>query len=75
VHRGLRVAHFPADDPAHDLTAAAAFYEGVDKLASRVVGALRELPLPALMHCSAASDRSPPVAARVAVAIEDCGLH
>lgn len=62
----LHVRHFPADDPAHDLTAEGAFKEAVDRVASEVAEALRGLPMPAAMHCSAAIDRSPPVAARVA---------
>ena len=63
---GLAVAHFPADDPAHDVRAKHAFDEGVDAIADRVAERLEHLPHPAVMHCSAAIDRSPPVAARVA---------
>lgn len=70
---GLRVAHFPADDPAHDLTAQAAFNAAVDRLSCEVADALRALARPAVMHCSAAIDRSPPVAARIAFLLEvDC---
>lgn len=69
-NRGLRVAHFPADDPAHDVTARGAFNAAVDEIAIKVGEALREVPLPAVMHCSAAIDRSPPVAARVKLLAE-----
>jgi len=72
--RGLRVLHFPADDPAHDVTARDAFQAAVDKIAGRVADSLCGVPLPAVMHCSAGIDRSPPVAARVAVRAEVCGL-
>jgi protein-tyrosine phosphatase len=64
--RGLAVEHFPADDPAHDVRAKHAFDAAVDTIADRVAEALRRLPHPAVLHCSAAIDRSPPVAARVA---------
>jgi protein-tyrosine phosphatase len=67
---GLLTAHFPADDPAHDLTARGAFDEAVDHLAAAVARDLRRLPLPAVLHCSAAIDRSPPVASRVAFMAE-----
>ena len=67
---GLQVAHFPADDPAHDLTARNAFEAGVDDLAVEVARALRSLALPAVVHCSAAIDRSPPLAARIAFLAE-----
>lgn len=70
---GLDVEHLPADDPAHDTTAKAAFDAAVDEIGERVTDSLRRLPLPALIHCSAAIDRSPPVAARVAFA-HDCGM-
>lgn len=63
---GLEVVHFPADDPAHDLTAEAAFDAGVEALSSEVAQVLRIIPKPAAMLCSAAIDRSPPVAAWVA---------
>jgi hypothetical protein len=63
---GLEVEHLPADDPAHDVTAQAAFDEAVEALSMDVSHRLVSLPLPAVMHCSAAIDRSPPVAARVA---------
>lgn len=68
--RGLRVVHFPADDPAHDVTAEDAFAEAVDSIAHNVSESLHEVPLSAAMHCSAAMDRSPPVAARVAFLAE-----
>lgn len=64
---GLQVEHLPADDPAHDLTARAAFQAAVDELSTQVDQRLLLLPPPAVLHCSAALDRSPPVAARVAV--------
>lgn len=67
--RGLAVAHFPADDPAHG--SAAAFCP--DEIAAKVVKKLPELPCPVVLHCSAAIDRSPPVAARVSLLIEFCG--
>jgi hypothetical protein len=67
---GLEVVHMPADDPAHDVTAKAAFDESVDDIARNVAGQLERLPLPAVLHCSAAIDRSPPVAARVAFQVE-----
>jgi hypothetical protein len=67
---GLQTAHFPADDPAHDLTAHAAFDAAVDYLADEVADGLQRLPLPAVLHCSAAIDRSPPVAARIAFLAE-----
>jgi predicted protein tyrosine phosphatase len=63
---GLDVHHLPADDPAHDLTARAAFDAAVDELSTVVAQLLGTLRVPALLHCSAAIDRSPPVAARVA---------
>ncbi|MGH9243067.1 MAG: hypothetical protein ACRD29_01870 [Acidimicrobiales bacterium] len=63
---GLDVHHLPADDPAHDLTARAAFDAAVDALSKVVAQLLGTLRVPALLHCSAAIDRSPPVAARVA---------
>jgi predicted protein tyrosine phosphatase len=70
---GLEVEHVPADDPAHDLTAQAAFDEAVDGLSADLVGTLRALPQPTVIHCSAAIDRSPPVAARIAFLAEvDC---
>jgi hypothetical protein len=72
--RGLRVVHFPADDPRHDVTARDAFDAAVDDIAARVAEALCQVPLPAVMHCSAAIDRSPPVAARVKFLAEVCGL-
>jgi predicted protein tyrosine phosphatase len=71
---GLKVVHFPADDPAHNLTARAAFDAAVDHLSIEVASALRSLPGPAAMHCSAAIDRSPPVAARIAFLSEVDGL-
>jgi hypothetical protein len=71
---GLQVRHFPADDPAHDLTARAAFAAGVERLSIEVVKALRSLELPAVLHCSAAIDRSPPVAARIAFLLEAARL-
>jgi len=67
---GLQVAHLPADDPAHDLTARAAFDAAVDDLSTEVAGILGSLALPAVIHCSAAIDRSPPVAARIAALFE-----
>jgi hypothetical protein len=72
--RGLEIAHFPADDPAHDVTAREAFAAAVDGIADRVGEALARLPLPAVMHCSAAIDRSPPVAARIEFITEVGGL-
>lgn len=63
---GLGVEHLPFDDPAHDPTDKATFRDAVDALSNQAAEALRELPLPAAMHCSAAIDRCPPVAARVA---------
>jgi hypothetical protein len=63
---GLKVEHLPADDPRHDLTARAAFAAAVDALSIEVAQRLTTLQVPALLHCSAAIDRSPPVAARVA---------
>lgn len=63
---GLEVLHLPADDPAHDLTARAAFDAAVEELSEVVSQAVSTLSTPAVMHCSAAIDRSPPVAARVA---------
>jgi predicted protein tyrosine phosphatase len=63
---GLDVHHLPADDPAHDLTARAAFDAAVDELSTVVAELFGTLPVPALLHCSAAIDRSLPVAARVA---------
>jgi hypothetical protein len=68
--RGLDVVHLPADDPAHDVTARDAFEAAVDGIAVEVAEALRHVPLPAVIHCSAAIDRSPPVAARVACLAE-----
>jgi hypothetical protein len=70
---GLEVVHFPADDPAHDLTAKAAFDTGVEQLSCDIGAALRTVSRPAVLHCSAAIDRSPPIAARVAFLAElDC---
>lgn len=69
-HRGLRVVHRPADDPAHDVTARGTFDAAVDGIALEVAEALLQVPLPAVIHCSAAIDRSPPVAARVAFLAE-----
>lgn len=63
---GLEVLHLPADDPAHDLTARAMFDAAVDELSTELAQRLGTLRLPALLHCSAAIDRSPPVAARLA---------
>ena len=63
---GLDVRHLPADDPAHDLTARSAFEAAVDHLSEDLAQRLVTLPLPAVLHCSAAIDRSPPVGARVA---------
>lgn len=63
---GLDVHHLPADDPAHDLTARAAFDAAADELSLRVAQRLATLPPATALHCSAAIDRSPPVAARVA---------
>lgn len=74
VSHGLRVVHLPADDPAHDVTARDAFDAAVDDIADKVAEALRQVPLPAVIHCSAAMDRSPPVAARVAILAEVGGL-
>jgi protein-tyrosine phosphatase len=67
---GLHTAHVPADDPAHDLTARAAFAAAVDDLAAAVAERLSGLPRPVVMHCSAAIDRAPPVAARLAFLAE-----
>ena len=67
---GLQIEHFPADDPAHDLTARAEFDAAVDELSIEVADAVRSLASPAVLHCSAAIDRSPPVAARVAFLAE-----
>lgn len=64
--QGLGVRHIPFDDPAHDPRAKATFETAVDELSIRAAQDLKELPHPAAMHCSAAIDRSPPVAARVA---------
>lgn len=64
--RGLQVTHIPADDPAHDVRARGAFDAAVGEIAREVDEVLEDLPLPAAMHCSAAIDRSPPVAALVA---------
>lgn len=66
----MRVVHLPADDPAHDVTARDAFDAAVDGIAIEVAEALRQVPLPAVIHWSAAIDRSPPVAARVAFLAE-----
>lgn len=63
---GLEVVHLRADDPAHDLTARAAFNEAVDDLSKEMAQRLDTLRPPAVLHCSAAIDRSPPVAARAA---------
>jgi hypothetical protein len=71
---GLQVVHFPADDPAHDLTARATFNAAVDGLSGEIANALGSLARPAVMHCSAAIDRSPPVAARIAFQSEVEGL-
>ena len=67
---GLQTVHFPFDDPAHDLTAKAAFGTAVDELATEIAHALRGLAPPAVLHCSAAIDRSPPIAARIAFLAE-----
>lgn len=72
--RGLEVVHLPTDDPAHDVRAAEGFATAVDEIADKAMDALRRVPLPALMHCSAAVDRSPPVAGRITFLIEDCSL-
>jgi protein-tyrosine phosphatase len=71
---GLQVLHLPADDPAHDLTARAAFDAAVDELSHVVTQGLDTLRLPAVLHCSAAIDRSPPVAARVAFLVQTGAL-
>ncbi len=68
--RGLIVVHLAADDPAHDVTSRDAFEAAVDGIAVEVAEALRHVPLPAVIHCSAAIDRSPPVAVRVACLAE-----
>jgi hypothetical protein len=70
ARHGLGVAHFPADDPAHDVTARDAFDAAVDDIADKVANALSQVSLPAVIHCSAAIDRSPPVAARIAFLAE-----
>ena len=63
---GLEVVHLPANDPAHDLTARAAFDAGLEELSREVARRLGTIRAPSLLHCSAAIDRSPPVTARVA---------
>jgi hypothetical protein len=70
MRSALEVAHLPPDDAAHDLTAQAAFDAAVEELSHEVADAVRALPLPAVLHFSAAIDRSPPVAARVAFLAE-----
>ncbi len=67
---GLEVLHLPADDPAHDLTARAAFNAAVDDLSKEVAQGLITLRPPTVLHCSAAIDRSPPVAARAAFLVQ-----
>jgi hypothetical protein len=67
---GLQAVHFPADDPAHDLTARDAFETGLEALTEDVARSLPKLEPPTVIHCSAAIDRSPPLAARLAFLCE-----
>jgi hypothetical protein len=67
---GLQVVHFPADDPAHDLTARDAFEPGLEALTENVAQSLPNLEAPTVIHCSAAIDPSPPLAARLAFLYE-----
>jgi hypothetical protein len=52
------------------MTAQKAFEAAVDGLSVEVAERLRSLSLPAVVHCSAAIDRSPPLAARIAFLFE-----
>jgi len=65
---GFKVCHLQWADPAHAKTAEAraALRARVDEIKVKAYEAFRQLPKPVLIHCSAAIDRSTPVAAYIA---------
>lgn len=68
---GFRVCHLQWADPAHAKTAEAraALRARVEEIKVRAYEAFRQLPKPVLIHCSAAIDRSTPVAAYIAAKV------
>lgn len=66
--QGLSVCHVPWSDPAHAQTAdeRASLQRQVGEIKFRAMSAYDELPKPVLLHCSAAVDRTTPVAAFIA---------
>ena len=67
-HAGLQVCSLPWPDPAHgkDPEERKALRARVEVIKIKALDAFRRLPKPVLIHCSAAIDRSTPVAAYVA---------
>jgi hypothetical protein len=65
---GFRVRHLQWADPAHAKTedARTALRARVEEIKVRAYEAFLQLPKPVLIHCSAAIDRSTPVAAYIA---------
>jgi hypothetical protein len=64
---GFEIAHIPWADPAHETTpeARAAVMRHLEQVKRESLAAFQRLPTPALLHCSAAIDRSPPVLAYI----------
>lgn len=65
-HRGFHVVRMPWLDPARHPEARASYPETKARLQREVLDAYPLWAKPVLMHCSGASDRSPPVAAWLA---------
>ena len=63
---GFEVRHLPWEDPAHRLPSARSpFREEKMRIQEAALLAFDELSKPVLLHCSAGSDRSSPVAAHI----------
>lgn len=68
---GYEVRHLPWPDPFHGKTAQerSRRFALVESIKIQAADAYENLPKPVLIHCSAAIDRSPPVAAYVAIRV------
>ena len=71
--RGFQVAHIPWPDPAHSksLEERKKRLEKVNEIKLKAFEAYKFLDEPVVVICSAAIDRSPPVAAYIACRVED----
>jgi protein-tyrosine phosphatase len=69
---GFQVCHLEWADPAHEKTAEAraALRARVAQIKLQAYEAFQYLPKPVLIHCSAAIDRSTPVAAYILAELE-----